>query len=186
MSSAPPSPGDLLVAVPHLPDPNFRRAVVLLLHTDEDGALGVVLNRPLPVDVRSVLPDWQDVVSEPATLFQGGPVGLDGALGLATLPAGAETPPAVTRVAGSFGLVDLDAEPEAVRGVLGLRVFAGHAGWGARQLEDEVAAGDWFVVPALPSDASNPDPAMLWRTVMRRQGGSMAIISTFPDDPTLN
>ncbi|MDT0166072.1 YqgE/AlgH family protein [Actinotalea sp. AC32] len=178
--------GDLLVAVPHLADPNFRRAVVLLLHLDDEGALGVVLNRPLPVDVGDVLPAWQDVVSRPATLFQGGPVGLDGALGLATLPLAVEPPPGVTRVASSFGLVDLDADPATITGVLGLRVFAGHAGWGAHQLQDEVAAGDWYVLPALPSDAASADPATLWRAVMRRQGGSMAILSTYPDDPSLN
>ncbi|MBX9246502.1 YqgE/AlgH family protein [Actinotalea ferrariae] len=186
MSSQRLTAGDLLVAVPHLLDPNFKRAVVLLLHHDDEGALGVVLNRPLSVAVGSVLPAWEGVVSEPASLFQGGPVGLDGALGVATLPAAAEPPPSVTRVAGSFGLVDLDADPDDVRGVLGLRVFAGHAGWGAGQLDEEVAAGDWFVFPALPSDAATQDPARLWRAVMRRQGGSMAIVSTFPDDPRLN
>lgn len=179
-------PGDLLVAVPHLLDPNFKRAVVLLLHHDEEGALGVILNRPLSVAVGAILPPWHDSVSEPAILFQGGPVGLDGALGLAVLRAGVEPPPAVSPVTPSFGLVDLDAEPDEAHGILGARVFAGHAGWGAGQLEGEVAAGDWFVFPALPSDAVTPDPTTLWRAVMRRQGGSMAIISTFPDDPSLN
>ena len=180
------APGDLLVAVPQLADPNFRRTVVLLLHHDDDGALGVVLNRPLEVPVESILPAWGESVSEPGRLFQGGPVGLDGALGLAMLPAGTEPPPAVTPVTGSFGLVDLDADPADVRGVLGLRVFAGHAGWGAGQLEREVAQGDWFVFAALPSDAATSEPERLWRAVMRRQGGSMAIVSTFPDDPRLN
>ncbi|WP_182111879.1 MULTISPECIES: YqgE/AlgH family protein [unclassified Actinotalea] len=179
-------PGDLLVAVPHLADPNFRRAVVLLLHHDHEGALGVVLNRPIAVPVGSVLPAWHDAVSEPATLFQGGPVGLDGALGLAVLRVGVEPPASVSPVTTSFGLVDLDGDPDEARGVLGMRVFAGHAGWGGAQLEDEVAAGDWFVFPALPSDAITSDPERLWRAVMRRQGGSMAIISTFPDDPRLN
>lgn len=179
-------PGDLLVAVPQLADPNFRRTVVLLLHLDDEGAFGVVLNRPLDLAVRSVLPAWEAAVSGPATLFQGGPVGLDGALGLATLPAGEATPAAVTRVAGTFGLVDLDADPSQVQGLVGLRLFAGHAGWGAGQLEAEVAAGDWFVFPALPSDAATADPARLWRAVLRRQGGSMAIVSTFPEDPSLN
>lgn len=180
------SPGDLLVAVPQLADPNFRRTVVLLLHHDDDGALGVVLNRPLTVDVGAVLPSWHDVVSEPATLFQGGPVGLDGALGVATLRAGRAEPEAVTRISTAFGLVDLDADPDGLAGVLGLRVFAGHAGWGAGQLDAEVAAGDWYVVPALPSDATAPEPGSLWRQVLRRQGGAMAIVSTFPDDPRLN
>jgi putative transcriptional regulator len=133
-----------------------------------------------------VLPAWQGTVDAPPSLFQGGPVGLDGALGVATLAAAVEPPAAVTRVAGSFGLVDLDTEPEEVRGILGLRVFAGHAGWSAGQLEDEIAAGDWFVLPALPADVVTGDPDRLWRAVMRRQGGSLAIVSTFPEDPSLN
>lgn len=178
--------GDLLVAVPHLADPNFRRAVVLLLHHDDDGALGVVLNRPLPVPVEAVLPGWAPLVSAPATLFQGGPVGLDGVLGIAPLRAGADPPPSVTPVAGQLGLVDLDADADGVRGVLGLRVFAGHAGWGAGQLDGEVAAGDWYVLRSLPTDVVTGDPARLWRAVLRRQGGSMAIVSTFPEDPSLN
>ena len=186
MTTARLSPGDLLVAVPDLSDPNFKRGVVLVLDHDEDGALGVVLNHPLDVPVGTVLPGWDDVVSQPARLFQGGPVGLDGALGVATLPAGVDPPPAVTRIAGAFGLVDLDSDPAAARGLLGLRVFAGHAGWSAGQLDEEVAAGGWYVFPALPHDAWTPDPTGLWRTVMRRQGGSMAIISTFPEDPSLN
>lgn len=184
---APFGPGDLLVAVPHLADPSFRRTVVLVLHHDEDGAVGVVLNRPLELEVAAVLPAWQDVMTQPPRLFQGGPVGLDGALGLATLPAGAEPPPAVSRVAAAFGVVDLDGDPEGTaRGVLGLRVFAGHAGWSAGQLDAEVAAGDWYVVPALPSDVVTGRPEQLWRTVLRRQGGALAVAAAWPDDPSLN
>lgn len=186
MSRSPIVAGELLVAVPQLADPNFRRAVVLLLHRDDEGAVGVVLNRPLDVPVAAILPAWEDVVSGPPTLFQGGPVGLDGALGLVTLPAGRDAPAAVTRVARSFGLVDLDADPLDLGALYGMRVFAGHAGWAPGQLEAEVAAGDWYVLPALPSDAATGDPARLWRAVLRRQGGAMAIVSTFPDDPKLN
>lgn len=180
-------PGDLLVSVPHLPDPNFRRTVVLLLHHDDDGAFGVVLNRPLEVEVGSVLPGWDSAVSAPGVLFQGGPVGLDAALGLVALRPRAEMPPSVTRVAGVFGLVDLDSPPpDGDDVVVGLRIFAGHSGWAGGQLEGEVAAGDWFVVPALPGDLWTPDPTRLWRTVLRRQGGTLAMASTFPEDPRLN
>lgn len=178
--------GELLVAAPALADPSFARTVVLVLNHDDDGAFGVVLNRPVPVEVRAVLPTWHDVASAPATVFQGGPVGLDGALGVAVLPAAGRTVPAVNRVIGPFALVDLDAEPAQAAGISGLRIFAGHSGWSAGQLEAEVAAGDWFVLPALPADAVTPDPARLWRTVLRRQGGAMAIISTFGTDPGLN
>jgi putative transcriptional regulator len=179
--------GRLLVASPVLADPNFRRTVVLMLHHDDDGALGVVLNRPLEVRVEVALPGWDSLVTPPGTLFQGGPVGLDGALGLVTAPEGAELPEPVTRVVGPFGLVDLDADLTAVRGgFTGLRVFAGHSGWSAGQVEGEVAAGDWYVLDADPADAVTPHPEVLWRRVLRRQGGTLAIVSTFAEDPSLN
>ena len=65
--------GMLLLASPELLDPNFADTVVLLLDADEDGAMGVVLNRPSPVPVVSVLADWGDIVAEPEVLFRGGP-----------------------------------------------------------------------------------------------------------------
>ena len=184
MTTARLSPGDLLVAVPDLSDPNFKRGVVLVLDHDEDGALGVVLNHPLDVPVGTVLPGWDDVVSQPARLFQGGPVGLDGALGVATLPAGVDPPPAVTRIAGAFGLVDLDSDPAAARGLLGLRVFAGHAGWSPGQLDAEMGQDAWIVLESEPDDLFSPDD--LWPRVVQRKGGEFALMTTMPLDPKLN
>ena len=179
--------GQLLVATPGLVDPSFRRAVVLVLHHDDEGALGVVLDRPLDVEVGSILGAWHDVVSPPAALFQGGPVGLDSALALATLRPGAQPHPAVNRVAGAFALVDLDADPaDAAQAFTAVRVFAGHSGWGVGQLEEEVSVGGWYVLPALADDVVTPEPSNLWRRVLRRQGGAMAIVSTYPENPLLN
>lgn len=178
--------GKLLVAGPALADPNFRRTVVLVLRHDDEGALGVVLNRPLEVRVGEVLPAWAATVTPPAVLFQGGPVGLDGALGLVTLTPSADQT-FLDRLVGPFGLVDLERDPaDGVPGVTGVRVFAGHSGWGEGQLEAEVAAGDWYVLDADQADATTPDPDALWRHVLRRQGGALAIVSTFPEDPSLN
>jgi putative transcriptional regulator len=178
--------GRLLVATPRLADPNFARAVVLLLDHGAEGAFGVVLDRPLPVPVGGVLPGWQALVTEPGALFQGGPVGLDGAIGLATV-AGAGPHRGIDRLVGPFGLVDLDGDPAELTGeVTGLRVFAGHAGWGGGQLEAEIADHDWYVLPAEPGDAVSDDPAGLWRRVLRRQGGDLAIVSLWPLDARLN
>ena len=178
--------GRLLVATPGLLDPNFRRSVVLVLRHDDEGALGVVLNHPVPVPTGEALPAWRDVVTPPATLFQGGPVGLDGALGVVTLVPGT-TSDVVDHLVGPFGLVDLDADPGAgLPGVTGVRVFVGYAGWSAGQLEAEVSAGDWYVLHARPGDLTTPEPELLWRRVLRRQGGVLAIVSTFPEDPSLN
>lgn len=184
--------GRLLVATPTLDDPNFRRGVVLVVeHDPKEGTLGVVLNRPTEVPVDRVLPPWATLVTGPSVVFQGGPVALDSALALARVP-GAGDPlgwraldgvPALSRL----GLVDLDAPPEVLAGeVTELRVFAGYAGWGAGQLRSEIAEGAWFVLPSEPHDVFIEDPTRLWRHVLRRQGGELAIVATFPDDPNLN
>ncbi|MFZ0323244.1 MAG: YqgE/AlgH family protein [Actinomycetes bacterium] len=184
--------GRLLVASPMLGDPNFERSVVLLVDHDEEGALGVVLNRPTGVEVAVVIPSWGEYTTGPALVFRGGPVGEDSALALGALAVGvpddeAEEPLGFRRVFGSLGLVDLDAEPEVLAADLrAVRVFAGYAGWGPGQLEDELAEDTWFVVESLPGDPFVDDPDHLWRDVLRRQGGELAMVATFPEDPSLN
>ncbi|MFJ8920432.1 YqgE/AlgH family protein [Streptomyces sp. NPDC102415] len=192
--------GRLLVAAPALADPNFDRAVVLLLDHDEEGSLGVVLNRPTPVGVGDILASWAGLTGEPDVVFQGGPVSLDSALGVAVIPgdegsaqgsrlrAGhGEAPIGWRRVHGAICLVDLDAPPELLAAALGsLRIFAGYAGWGPGQLEAELADGAWYVVESEPGDVSSPRPENLWRAVLRRQRSELAMIATYPDDPSLN
>lgn len=184
--------GCLLVATPQLEDPNFRRAVVLLVeHEPGEGSLGIVLNRPTGLEVDRVLPPWAALVTGPSVVFQGGPVALDSALALARVP-GSDEPPgwraltddsAISRV----GLVDLEAHPGLLAAeVVQLRVFAGYAGWGGGQLQDEVEQGAWYVLPAEPADVFVDDPERLWPDVLRRQGGDLAFVATYPEDPTLN
>jgi putative transcriptional regulator len=179
--------GRLLVASPALTDPPFRRSVVLMLDHGENGSLGVVVNDPLDVDVSAVLPGWQPYVTAPGRLFRGGPVQLDSALGLVAVPGDDAEPLGVKRILGSIGLVDLDTPPEVVDGaVSGIRIFAGYAGWSAGQLEAEIAEGSWFVVDCEPRDPFTDTPNTLWREVLRRQRGRLALLSTFPDDPSHN
>jgi putative transcriptional regulator len=180
--------GKLLVATPQTGGAVFRRSVVLLLHHDEEGAQGVVLNRPLQAPVSSVLPPWQDYVSDPPIVFQGGPVALDSALGLVTVPGdNAQEPMGVRVLFGGIGLVDLDIPPLVVMPeVAGLRIFAGYAGWSSGQLEQEISDGGWYVVESEARDAFTPDPETLWASVLRRQRGNLALVASFPDDPTMN
>ncbi|MGW3651724.1 YqgE/AlgH family protein [Streptomyces sp. NPDC000878] len=183
--------GRLLVATPALADPNFDRAVVLLLDHDEKGSLGVVLNRPTPVDVGDILEGWADLAGAPGVVFQGGPVSLDSALGIAVIPGGGvsgeRTPLGWRRVHGAIGLVDLEAPPELLAKALGsLRIFAGYSGWGPGQLQDELTDGAWYVVESEPGDVSSPAPERLWREVLRRQRSELAMVATYPDDPSLN
>lgn len=179
--------GMLLVATPALLDPNFVATVVLLLDVDDEGALGVVLNRPSPVAVAEVLEPWGEAVAEPEVVFQGGPVGTEAALAVALLRDPDDEPVGFRGVHGRLGLLDLDTPLELLAGSLDqVRIFAGYAGWGPGQLADEVDEGSWYVVPAQDSDAFRDDTEMLWRDVLRRQPGELAWHSTRPVDPDLN
>ena len=179
--------GMLLLATPALRDPNFVDTVVLLLDVNDEGALGVVLNRPSHVLVADVLESWCDVVAEPEVLFRGGPVGTDGALAVAQLRDPRDPPVGWRPVAGLLGMVDLDTPIELVDGSLSaMRVFAGYAGWGAGQLVGEVEEGSWYVVSGQAADAFRGDTSGLWRDVMRRQPGMLAWHVNRPVDPDLN
>lgn len=182
-----PAPGLLLVASPELLDPHFAETVVLLLDVNDDGALGVVLNRPTDVPVEQILGAWGDVVESPEVAFQGGPVGNDGALAVALAIGGGEDGAGFRPVEGRLGLLDLDTPTELVTGTIDrLRIFVGYAGWGAGQLQGEIANGDWYVVPATYDDVFGPDSAGLNRRVLRRQPGDLALHATRPTDPEMN
>ncbi|MBM9463135.1 YqgE/AlgH family protein [Aeromicrobium sp. YIM 150415] len=178
--------GSLLVATPAIDDGPFRRSVVFLLDHDEEGALGVIVNRPLDSGVEEVLPEWGGAVDAPGCLFDGGPVAMDSALAVGVVD-GFDVPPQGWRhMSGHIGLVDLDG-PVPAHGVLrGLRVFAGYAGWSAGQLEEEIDEGAWLVVEARDHDVVSPCPDLLWAQVLRRQRDELRLWATFPDDPTLN
>jgi putative transcriptional regulator len=146
-----------------------------------------VLNRPSPLPVSEVLGDWGDVVEEPEVLFQGGPVSTDGALAVALAAPGGEDAVGFQPVVDRLGLLDLDTPAELVAGTVDrLRIFAGYAGWGAGQLQAEIEEGSWYVVPGNPDDVFRHDTRDLWRAVMRRQPGDLAMHATRPADPGLN
>ena len=137
--------------------------------------------------VGEVLDAWSSVVDEPDVLFQGGPVGADGALAVALLRDPEDVPVGFKPIDGLLGLVDLDAPVELLEGSLAaLRIFAGYAGWGAEQLDGEIAEGSWYVVAGEAPDVFRFDPGELWRDVLRRQPGELAWNSTRPVDPDLN
>ncbi|WP_370615775.1 YqgE/AlgH family protein [Mumia sp. Pv 4-285] len=179
--------GRLLVATPLLGGGPFYRSVVVLLDHDGGGALGVIINQPLDAAVADILPEWSTVVSSPTAVFSGGPVSSDSALAVGVLAPG-DTPPVGWReMYDGVGLVDLDLPARAAdAGLRGVRVFAGYAGWSPGQLEGEIAEGSWVVVDAFDDDLLSPNPEALWRQVLRRQGGDLAMLSTFPDDPQHN
>lgn len=162
--------GKLLVALPVLSDGIFDRSVVLLLTAGDGGPVGVILNQPTTTELRDVLPGWSPYAAEPQVLFVGGPC--EPGVAIAVAPGGA----------GAFETVDLGGEPDGRP----MRVFAGYAGWGPGQLDDELRRGAWVVVDADPGDAVTARAATLWRDVLARQGGQLARLARLPDDLSVN
>ena len=186
-----PSAGALLVAGPSLEDPNFHRTVVLLLaFSTSDGALGVVLNRPNSVPVAELLAGWTELAAPPDSVFVGGPVSRDSVICLARLRASAASGfEGCSPVPGVPGLATLDLNRSPVdmlEGVEAVRLFSGYAGWSAGQLEGEVEAGGWLFLPGSLADAFDGAPDELWRRVLRRAGGRIALYANAPPKLSMN
>ena len=175
--------GQLLVASPALLDPNFHRTVVLVVEHGEEGALGLVLNR-ISGEVTEVGPPLEELIEPGDRIHVGGPVEAGAVLVVAEFE---DREDAASVVFGDVGLVpgdgDFDVLAERTRRA---RVFAGYAGWGAGQLDTELAEGSWIVEPAVPDDVFSDAPDRLWSEVLRRKGGQYAIVARMPPDPSLN
>lgn len=168
-------PGKLLVAAPRLADPNFYRTVVLILEHNEDGAVGLILNRATTEPAAKYLPEWETRLVPPGLVHTGGPVQPEVAVGLGR----SNDPTAVA------GLVFIDPSDPPDDSAPKVRIYSGYSGWSSGQLEGELAEGAWIVVDAAPDDAF-AHPEGLWRQVLRRQPGLLGAMGLQPEDPRLN
>jgi putative transcriptional regulator len=177
--------GKLILAGPMLKDPNFDRTVVLITEHNEDGAMGLVLNRPSEATVGDAVPDLTWVADPDDTIYVGGPVAPNGVIVLAEWDDPSQ---AVVLVEGDLGFVPGDAEdPDALAAAIRrARVYAGHAGWGPGQLEGELAEEAWIVEAPRREELFSDDAEGLWPAVLRRMGREFALLSTMPPDPSLN
>jgi putative transcriptional regulator len=177
--------GQLIIAAPTLLDPNFSRTVVLIAEHTEEGAMGLVLNRPATTLVDEAVPDLAWLGGEEERVWVGGPVAETAVIVLAEWDDPAL---AGAIVEGDLGFVGADADgPEQLDGAIRrARVFAGHAGWGPGQLEEELAEEAWIVEPPRRDEIFCADPENLWSAVLRRKGSRYALLATMPPDPTLN
>ncbi len=166
--------GNLLVSIPGLVDPNFFRSVVLLFRHDQESATGLILNRQTALRLTSVVDDLPEEEFAPGVpedsisrfLFWGGPVQgplmtLHGSLSHSE--------------SSILGGVQFSVSRENVKKVISqsrhpFRVFSGYSGWGAGQLEAEIAAGGWLVVPTSKEVVFNSDPGQLWHMVCENAG----------------
>ena len=148
--------------------------------------MGVVLNRPSPIPVEEAVPplsDLKGLAGGDDLVFVGGPVQPDAIVVLADFE---EPERAGVLVFGTIGFLPGDVEHESVGELRQARVFAGYAGWGPGQLEDELEESSWIVEPALPTDVFTPEPGTLWSEILRRKGGQFTLLAGMPDDPRLN
>jgi len=175
--------GKLLIASPALHDPNFARSVVLITEHNDDGAMGLVLNRPSETAVAQVAPELEPI-ADGGPIFIGGPVQPQALVVLAEF---ADSDAAAWIVAADVGFVAADADREELESAVRRgRVYAGYSGWGAGQLEAELSEEAWIVEPPLPAELFPEDPEELWHDVLARKGGQYALIARMPQDPSLN
>ncbi len=175
--------GQLLIAGPELRDPNFWRTVVLVVEHSEAGALGLILNRPSESSAAEVVPELDELLDPDASLLIGGPVAPEAVIVLAEFEDPAD---AAVISFGRIGVVGVQGSPGVQAVLRSRRAFAGHAGWGPGQLDDELERGDWILEPARSQDAFGPEPEALWSRVLARKGGSYGLLARIPDDPSLN
>ena len=183
------APGSFLAAGPDLLDPNFLHTVVLIGQHGTGGAYGLVLNRLSKHTTDNVLDDSLALGRVPVPISLGGPVGLDTMQILHRAPA---------RVDGGVELCDglflggefeslgryAEQDPESFR--RDVRLFLGYAGWGAGQLEAELASGTWLPAPPDAAAVFERDPAKLWHQVVRRLGSTTEGFERQPPDPRWN
>jgi putative transcriptional regulator len=169
--------GKLLIASPSLYD-YFRRTVVLVLEHNDDGAMGVVLNRVSETEVADAVPALAELAGEGELVYVGGPVGPQAVIALGEF---GEPEEASTIVTGPVGIVDPDRTPSSLSRV---RVFAGYAGWSPGQLDGELEQEAWIVEPADPGDPFYEGD--LWPVALQRKGGGFSLLATMPADPSLN
>lgn len=176
--------GQLLIASPVLQDPNFCRSVVLIGEHTEDGALGVVLNRPSETPVAEAVPDLADLVPDGEGVHVGGPVQPSAVLVLAQFD---DPEDADQLVLDDIGFLSVEDRTERVATALQrARVYAGYAGWGPGQLESELAREDWIVEEASGDDVFVDEPDVQWSRTLDRKGGRYRLVARMPLDPSLN
>ena len=176
--------GQFLIASPSILDPNFHRTVVFITAHTEEGAVGVILNRRSEATVAEAVPQLVPVSDPADPIFVGGPVNPDGVAVLAEFDDPGDAGVAVLEDVGFVALDEAleEGPPELHRS----RVFAGVAGWGPEQLDAELERDDWIIERADPDDIFTDDPERLWSDVLRRKGGSYALVARMPVDPSVN
>jgi len=174
--------GSLLVAHPNMADPNFRRTVLFVSeHETSEGALGVIINRPLDRPVAELVSDAPPAGLGDVPVFLGGPVGKD-----QLMFAAFEWQKGAGLTLNHNVPFDEPSDLHGHKNLLTVCAFVGYAGWGAGQLETEVEQKAWVVHNANPSLLKLSRLPNLWFDIMRTLGPWYKMLAAAPDDPSLN
>ena len=165
--------GRFLVAARRLRDPNFAETVVLLVDYDENGALGLIVNRPTDVPLAGMVPAVEELRDRNDAVYIGGPVARDRLVLLFRSTVPRERSSHV--VDGVYASSDLEVLRALAGGDVPFRAYVGYSGWAPGQLDAEVLRGDWHVAPADAGAVFDPAPLELWRTLIRRSAGQWAM-----------
>jgi putative transcriptional regulator len=173
--------GQLLLAHPAMRDPNFRRTVVLMSAHNEDGALGVVLNRPLGKQLGELSGDFALTPLAGVPLYKGGPVQPE-QLVLAAWQVREQE----NAFQLYFGLEPGKATELVGQAGITVRGFLGYSGWGKGQLENEMKHNTWFVSPVDGEALGSNDGVALWRTILGSLDPELKLLAGEPEDPAVN
>jgi len=180
-----PAEGTLLVATPEMRDPRFSETVILLLRYESDSVFGVAINRPTWVEPSTAFPNMEFLQRYRGNLYFGGPMDRSNVLVLIRDPENQ-----VLDTKPIFHDIYLSTDPELLRDIIGtestdqnLRLYAGHASWDAGQLDREIAAGHWRVIPAHADLVFAQDPLEVWQQVLAL--GSEIIVKLSFREPTI-
>ena len=173
--------GQLLIASPHLPDPNFAHTIVLIVRHDEEAIVGLVLNRPLELTVEEACQGQvEEAVGVDQPIYQGGPCP-----GPLMVVHGAEDAEGAAIADG----IHFTAQRDEIEGLMSARVspikyFANYSGWDAGQLEREIAEGSWVLTKATPAEVFATDEEQWEKLRMRVTLGIDP--RKMPEDPSVN
>jgi putative transcriptional regulator len=174
--------GSLLVAHPNMLDPNFRRTVLFISeHDPNEGALGVIINRPLDRQVADLVTEAPPASLAEVPVFLGGPVGKNQLI----FAAFEWQKGAGLKLNHNVGLEEAN-DTAGQKGPVTICAFVGYAGWGAGQLENEMQQKAWLVQKANPSVLKLDRLPKLWFDIMRSLGPWYKMLAAAPDDPSLN
>jgi len=181
-----PAAGLILLSEPFMPDPNFKRTVVLLCeHITDGGTVGFILNRTLNIKVSDAMVDFDDINN---MLYYGGPVAQDTLHYLHTYGDFIEDSlPIVDDVCWGGNFEQLTnlltaGTIEASR----IKFFLGYSGWSPGQLDDELKDNAWIVTPGKRNYVFADDEKTLWKCVLKDMGGEYSQIINYPENPILN